>query len=716
MIRVYDRRLDAATKMYTRGDERSILEHEPPVEPGLPALFDFEIPHVEEIDLPPLAVYPGLKPFIAEEELAKANVAIATSQQKLSDAQARLAAEETARIAAVDAAKVDMEQTGSQLAQQKSSALAGKQSLFMNALQGRRTLVCDVAAVGEVRNGMKFSLELLIEAEGHVNFQLGLDPIAGKTAAFVGFEQGRIVTYAPGTSNIVEIGRYDFVGGQRRFKVTGTLDVDRDHVTIDVMNVGDEQLIVRGAITSLNHWNPGADPHQGIFLDVHTGSAAAFDQISFTHPGETPVIYIDFEEPQYAPNQDVAGKLGWSSTPFSVAPAFSLVSSHSTLNASLNDVQNKFAAAQRSLDALRLSPKVALAELAAAKQELLSLQARIAAGHARFEQAADGNTQAKKAALAERAATTLRLSAAELIAEFNLAELEGKRSAKDQIVAAHAAVAAAHQAVLDAQSAAANNDEFTLLSPTYPAKSTGRRTVLAKAIANRENPLTARVAVNHVWMRHFGRPLVETVFDFGHNGKLPTHPKLLDWLAIEFMENNWSMRHLHRLMVLSSTYRLDTKTPVDSPNRQLDADNRLLWRFHCKRMESELVRDSLLFVSGQLDPKIGGPEVEIKDAPACRRRSIYLSHHGENRAPLMATFDGADPCECYRRIESVVPQQALALANGDLAIETSRITARRMWKEISGAGQPADDAVFVEAAYEQLLTRRPTPQEREASL
>jgi hypothetical protein len=242
--------------------------------------------------------------------------------------------------------------------------------------------------------------------------------------------------------------------------------------------------------------------------------------------------------------------------------------------------------------------------------------------------------------------------------------------------------------------------------------------MLASAITHRENPLTARVAVNHLWMRHFGQPLVETVFDFGRNGKLPTHPELLDWLAVEFMDRGWSMKHVHRLIVLSSTYRLDTRVPRNSPNQQIDPDNRLLWRFDRKRMESELVRDSILFAAGQLDPKMGGPEIEIKDASACRRRSIYLSHHGENRAPLMATFDAADPCECYRRVESVVPQQALALANGDLAIESSRVIARRLWKEMQDANalSAGDETNFVDAAYELLLTRKPTPQEREASL
>jgi hypothetical protein len=191
----------------------------------------------------------------------------------------------------------------------------------------------------------------------------------------------------------------------------------------------------------------------------------------------------------------------------------------------------------------------------------------------------------------------------------------------------------------------------------------------------------------------------------------------LDWLAVEFMEHGWSMRHIHRLIVLSSAYRLDTKAPADSANREVDPDNKLLWRFNRNRMEAEVVRDSILFSAGQLDLTIGGQEIEIKDAATCRRRSIYLSHHGESRAPLMATFNGADPGECYRRIESVVPQQALALANGDLSVESSRVIARKLWNDISAEKAKApDDAAFIHAVYELLLTRKPTAAEHEISM
>src|SRR5207302_4732255 len=129
------------------------------------------------------------------------------------------------------------------------------------------------------------------------------------------------------------------------------------------------------------------------------------------------------------------------------------------------------------------------------------------------------------------------------------------------------------------------------LSPSYPATSSGRRRALALWMTERKNPLTARVAVNHIWTRHFARPLVETVFDFGRNGKKPSHPELLDWLAVEFMDSGWSMKHLHRVIVTSQAYRLSSGPSTDHPNLARDADNRYLWRFNSHRLEAEIVRD-----------------------------------------------------------------------------------------------------------------------------
>jgi Protein of unknown function (DUF1553)/Protein of unknown function (DUF1549) len=240
---------------------------------------------------------------------------------------------------------------------------------------------------------------------------------------------------------------------------------------------------------------------------------------------------------------------------------------------------------------------------------------------------------------------------------------------------------------------------------SYPPTSTGRRLALANWIADAKNPLAARVAVNHVWLRRFGTGLVPTVFDFGNNGQPPTHPKLLDWLAAELVERHWSLKELHRLIVTSATYRMDTgPDPADAAR---DADNRYLWRMNPRRMTAEAVRDSVLYVAGELDLTPGGPELDHNAGMTAKRRSLYFRHAPEKQMVFLELFDAASPVECYRRTESVVPQQALALANSPLTQTQSRMLAAKL------SAANTDDTAFITAVFESVLTRPPTAAERD---
>jgi hypothetical protein len=247
---------------------------------------------------------------------------------------------------------------------------------------------------------------------------------------------------------------------------------------------------------------------------------------------------------------------------------------------------------------------------------------------------------------------------------------------------------------------------YAPLTPVYPTTSSGRRLALAKWITSRQNPLAARVAVNHIWMRHFGEPFVETVFDFGKNGKRPTHPQLLDWLAVELMDHGWSMKHLHRLIVTSSTYRVESGDVANDANVAIDPDNKYLWRMNSRRLESEAVRDNLLSVTGQLDLTMGGPELDQNSGLTNFRRSIYFRCAAEKQVVFLKLFDGANPAECYRRLPTVMPQQALALANSPLAQSAARKLAADLTKQ-TGTGEPAQ-AAFVTATFEQILGRQPS--------
>jgi hypothetical protein len=241
---------------------------------------------------------------------------------------------------------------------------------------------------------------------------------------------------------------------------------------------------------------------------------------------------------------------------------------------------------------------------------------------------------------------------------------------------------------------------------SYPASSTGRRLAFAKWIANSENPLTARVAVNHIWLRHFGRGIVPTPADFGRNGRPPSHPELLDWLAAEFMERGWQMKEIHRLIVTSATYRMASTSHSHPANLEADPDNVYLWRMNARRLEAEAVRDNLLDAGGNLDLTMGGPEIDHKLGLTSRRRSIYLRIAAEKEVEFLKIFDGPSVTDCYERRSSVMPQQALALGNSELTLAQARALTGRL----ASFDRPEAQ---IQQAFAKLLARPPTAQETE---
>ena len=242
----------------------------------------------------------------------------------------------------------------------------------------------------------------------------------------------------------------------------------------------------------------------------------------------------------------------------------------------------------------------------------------------------------------------------------------------------------------------------------FPQQSSGRRTALARWITDPRHPLTARVAVNHLWGRHMGAPLVATVFDFGRNGSPPTHPALLDWLASELVDSGWSMKHLHRLIVTSAVYKRDSSRLGAEAALTTDPDNRLLWRRVPQRLESQLVRDCVLATAGTLDVALGGPSVPANEQAASRRRSLYFWHSDISRNLFLTTFDEAGVKECYRREQSIVPQQALALANTTLVHDAAAAV------EASLSADPdisSERTAFLTTAFTRVLLRPPREEE-----
>lgn len=259
---------------------------------------------------------------------------------------------------------------------------------------------------------------------------------------------------------------------------------------------------------------------------------------------------------------------------------------------------------------------------------------------------------------------------------------------------------------------------------------TGRRLALARWLADPDNPLTARVMVNRLWYYHFSRGIVATPNDFGVQGAIPSQPELLDWLATEFVRQNWSIKAIHRLMVLSNTYQMASEGEPDklsSANRSKDPDNRHFWRFNRRRLEAEEVRDSMLSVASTLNLRSGGPGVFVPvqealvqqlykpkqwvvtpDLREHHRRSVYLIAKRNLRLPFMEAFDAPDmQNSCSRREQSTHSLQALELMNGDFSNVQARELAGRLLKESGSIPHQ-----IIERAFRLATGRKPTDKER----
>ena len=255
---------------------------------------------------------------------------------------------------------------------------------------------------------------------------------------------------------------------------------------------------------------------------------------------------------------------------------------------------------------------------------------------------------------------------------------------------------------------------------------------LAEWLTAKDHPLTARVFVNRLWQHHFQHGIVRTPNDFGRRGARPTHPELLDWLAVEFRESGWKIKDIHRLMVLSNTYRQSSRLDdADRRGREIDPDNHLFGKMNRRRIEGETIRDAILAASGSLNRDLGGPMVRVPLEPEVydliftegepdglwsvttdvrqhTRRSIYLFAKRNVRQPLLEAFDQPDRLtSCSDRGISTFAPQALILMNGPLSQTESRAMASRLLKECGH-----DREKWMAEAYRRCLGRLPTEKER----
>ena len=267
----------------------------------------------------------------------------------------------------------------------------------------------------------------------------------------------------------------------------------------------------------------------------------------------------------------------------------------------------------------------------------------------------------------------------------------------------------------------------TITGHSKPANMDGlgqsRRKLLAEWIASGDNPLTARVMVNRIWQHHFGQGLVRTASDFGRNGSGTLHQDLLDWLAWQFVQGGWSVKEMHRLILHSSVYRQSVENPENAAFEEIDPPNQLLWKRSPIRAEAEVIRDSLLAVSGNLNPVMGGPPFlpaaedewqkrsrtwwEPSPQEDRNRRSLYMLQMRSFQLPMMTVFDGPNTSErCAVRNVTTVTSQVFSLFNGAFAHQQAGAMADRIRKEVG-----EDVALQVKRAFQLALQRDPDPSE-----
>ena len=756
--RVYDHYFDDKTTMYRLGDTRDKIEGAD-VRPGGPAIIGGDQLKISEIELPTRAWYPGLKSFainddikrreqaveLAGQDKAKAAASLKQVSNQLDTAEKQLAAAREAvvetpstisrnndhligwwRFEGEDSTDGFLSDAGGKHPLKRITHLDPPATPFPLAKEGIKVLpFADIAnkQAARFQQTRGFGYLAADGADTIYANQFTLEALVHFDVAAKNFN--RTIADYDGSWTLLHRGlddrrfelrlRYFNAKGQLRDVSTGQkleealpmiLETGRDYfiaVTMSEKNV----TIWSADLTSsapLQAFQFSRSSKDTDFSLLHKPRPDTMFKIGNSDGTGRVVGLID--EVRYT-------RVAYDETVIAAAIGQSENADLRQARAKVNGLRQQVDLAQKQLESAKL-------RLIASKLDIDAFKARINAESTKYDKSSSEAAKLIESAASLSHQAKVANSAATLAdAEANLAELESenKPDAK-KIEQAHKAVSTAmsNQKALEKKTASAT--EYEVLGPQYPKRSTGRRRALAQWLTDGKNPLTARVAINHIWGRHFGTPLVASVFDFGRGSKRPTHPELLDWLAVELMSGadktsseGWGMKRIHRLIVTSSVYRLSSRPPVDHPNNAIDGDNNLYWRFKRKRLEAELVRDAMQYIASNLDRRLGGHDIDPKQEADSTRRSLYFSVYPENGGVMrfMTLFNPPNPTDCYRRSETIVPQQALAMSNSTLTLNSSRELMESVAQSLSASKET--DAEFIAFAFERILTRRPTDQE-----
>ena len=720
--RAFDAHLDVPTHLHLRGDDRN-PDKSRVMEPAVPAFLSSDELKlaIEPISLPPEATHPGLRDFVvnthrqsAEQQLAAARTAVEAAKKKLveSETAARslgLRPEASSKTASETPATPPSEELNRKLGTESQATLrddfsaekpdvweqlTGKWSYengrliqsqtgaIRGAVRLKQMPPADFEAKlkyiptgGEMWKSVGISCDVTTEGNELLAYVSG---VTSGSRSQIAFKQGGNYVYPPAASQPrkVELNQpHEIVLRVRGMLLN--LSVDGEHSVAFRLPAGLERQ--RG------------------FLELITYDAKA-EFIAFELrplPAELKLVEADAPKKKTAVTATTAGPLPVDQAQLAVTIA---EKAQTTAEAQLASIEARAAALVGHVSNVPANKELALA---ASKSERVLAAARADEELSRAELALLQAAPDKKADPEKKLAT-----------------------AKTAFETASKAVDTPSEAYTPLPGAKKTQEDYQNRNAGKPflTTSTGRRTAFAKWLTDPRQPLPARVAINHIWMRHMGKPLVPTVFDFGRKGTPPTHPELLDWLAVELIEHNWSMKHIHRLIVTSQTYRLSSSSAdlssrsretseigdrtLTSSATEIDPENRFYWRMNPVRMEAQIVRDSLLSLAGELDLTLGGPSVAINDE-ASRRRSLYFVHSHNDHQKFLSTFDDANVLDCYRRAESIVPQQALALENSPLATAM----AGKITQRLAEARPNAADSDFIRAAFVSILSVEPSADE-----
>lgn len=720
-VQVFDKTLDAKTWLYLGGDERQRDTKRSPIEPGVPRFLEgIGTPAIGWLPLPLTARQPELHPdWVAfrDEQLLKQQLAAETDL-----AQAVMVPEDPATVAAWQQAQMELELARQQLGTDpKWRPIEGAQSLLLDATKGRRTLqqsLLDAAPLGE-DGFLEFSLRLY--SSKHFNVQLARDRTQGATATFVGFEDGKILAYHPGGFVEHTVANFSFAPGiGLRVRIDFRPKIDQ--ALLSVWSLEDGAALVQGHLIAWNGFDPAGHPNQGLFIDARPGARVTIDRwtLDLGSPA-TPALSSrglrrrwsdDFEIEKWNAGADLVGRDGWETTGFSQPGGVSRMVTE-VEGETLLALQERVEELKRRALLPRWQTEVLQAKVEAAGAQRESWSLIVQAERLRDDSScapADREDALQKAIQAYRRYESSAAASQILAAQIDWAKAEALAADDANRAKGIEAASKRYQEAIARQGSAEKIQTLPTWQRNYPATSSGRRRSLALWITDRHHPLTARVAVNHQWLRHFGSPLVGSVTDFGRQGKAPSHPELLDGLAVDWMDAGWSMKQLHRWIVTSQSYRRAVQAESHEA-LQKDPENRWLGRMNPVRMEAEVVRDGILALAGQLDVTMGGQELENDQSMTTYRRSLYYSCHPETdgKSELGGLFDAPEAMECYRRTETVIPQQALALTNSDWVHRMSQQMALRIARQLPDEGR--DDRTWVTAIFQHVLGRDPTEKE-----